>query len=78
MGESRQQKHTQHAPSMKMECDYLTGWIKKNKMFLIVHNAFRDMQHARMRRMRCRVGRGEGGADGEGERKRVGVGGGGD
>ena len=25
----RQQKHTQHAPSTKMECDYLYGWIKK-------------------------------------------------
>ena len=22
-------KHIQHAPSMKMECDYLYGWIKK-------------------------------------------------
>ena len=29
MGECRQQKHTQHAPSTKMECDYLNGWIKK-------------------------------------------------
>ena len=29
MGECWQQKHTQHAPSMKMECDYLNGWIKK-------------------------------------------------
>ena len=28
-GECRQQKHTQHAPSMKTECDYLNGWIKK-------------------------------------------------
>ena len=28
-GEYRQQKHTQHAPSMKTECDYLNGWIKK-------------------------------------------------
>ena len=28
-GECRQQKRTQHAPSMKMECDYLNGWIKK-------------------------------------------------
>ena len=30
MGECRQQKqkHTQHAPSMKTECDYLNGWIK--------------------------------------------------
>ena len=24
-----QQKHTQHAPSTKTECDYLNGWIKK-------------------------------------------------
>ena len=30
MGECRQQKHTQHAPSTKTECDYLNGWIKKN------------------------------------------------
>ena len=29
MGECWQQKHTQHAPSTKMECDYLNGWIKK-------------------------------------------------
>ena len=28
-GECRQQKHTQHAPSTKTECDYLNGWIKK-------------------------------------------------
>ena len=28
-GECQQQKHTQHAPSTKMECDYLSGWIKK-------------------------------------------------
>ena len=30
-GECRQQKHTQHAPSTKTECDYLNGWIKKKK-----------------------------------------------
>ena len=29
MGECRQQKHTQHAPTTKTECDYLNGWIKK-------------------------------------------------
>ena len=29
MGECRQQKHTQHAPSLKTECDYLNGWIEK-------------------------------------------------
>ena len=29
MGECRQQKHTQQAPSTKTECDYLNGWIKK-------------------------------------------------
>ena len=28
-GECRQQKHTQHAPSTKTECDYFNGWIKK-------------------------------------------------
>ena len=29
MGECWQQKHPQHAPSTKTECDYLNGWIKK-------------------------------------------------
>ena len=29
MGECRKLKHTQHAPSTKMEFDYLYGWIKK-------------------------------------------------
>ena len=29
MGECWQQEHTQYPPSMKMECDYLNGWIKK-------------------------------------------------
>ena len=28
-GECRQQKHTQHAPFTKTECDYLNGWITK-------------------------------------------------
>ena len=28
-GECHQQKHTQHAPSTKTECDYLNGWIEK-------------------------------------------------
>ena len=27
-GECQQQKHAQHAPSTKTECDYLIGWIK--------------------------------------------------
>ena len=31
MGECWQQKHIQHAPSMKTEYDYLYGWIKKKK-----------------------------------------------
>ena len=30
MGECWQQKHTQHAPSTKMECDYLSGWIRNS------------------------------------------------
>ena len=30
-GECRQQKHTQHAPSTKMECKYLCGWVIKKK-----------------------------------------------
>ena len=29
MGECLQQKHTQHAPSTKRECDYPTDWIFK-------------------------------------------------
>ena len=29
MGECWQQKHTEHAPTTKMECDYLNGWIEK-------------------------------------------------
>ena len=29
MGECQHQIHTQHAQSMKTECDYLNGWIKK-------------------------------------------------
>ena len=29
MGECWQQKHTQHALSMKKECNSLNGWIKK-------------------------------------------------
>ena len=28
MDECRQQKHTQHAPSMNMEYDYLYVWVK--------------------------------------------------
>ena len=28
-GVCHQQKHTQHAPSTKTECDYCYGWIKK-------------------------------------------------
>ena len=28
-GECRQQEHTQQAPSMRTECDYLSGWIEK-------------------------------------------------
>ena len=31
MGECGQQEHTQLAQSIKMECDYLNGWIKKKK-----------------------------------------------
>ena len=32
-GERQQQKHIQHAPSMKMECGYLYGWIKKQRSY---------------------------------------------
>ena len=30
-GECWQQKHTQHAPSLKTDCGYLNSWIKKNQ-----------------------------------------------
>ena len=30
-GECRQQKHAQHAPSTKMECDHLYVWINNKK-----------------------------------------------
>ena len=33
MGECWQQKHTQHAPSTKTECDYLYGWIEKQSHY---------------------------------------------
>ena len=32
MGECQQQKHTQHAPSMKTECDHFSGWINNGHM----------------------------------------------
>ena len=32
MGECWQEKHTQHAPSTKMECDYLNSWIKQQSL----------------------------------------------
>ena len=31
MGDCGQQKHTQHAPSTKTDCDYVNGLIKKKK-----------------------------------------------
>ena len=31
-GWMRQQKHTQHAPSTKMECDCLCGWIENGRI----------------------------------------------
>ena len=37
MGECRQQKHIQHAPSKKVECDYLYGWIKKQSQMQKSH-----------------------------------------
>ena len=30
-GNCRKQKHTQHAPSPRAECDYPCGWINKTK-----------------------------------------------
>ena len=36
MGECQQQKHTQHAPSMKTELDYLYGWNKKGHIHKIL------------------------------------------
>ena len=32
VGECRQQEHTQHAPSMKTECDCLFGWIRNGQI----------------------------------------------
>ena len=54
-GECRQQKHTQHAPSTKTECDYLNGWIKnghirKNLTQKVVNP--RDIAGERRRRRR--------------------------
>ena len=37
MGECQQQKHIQNAPFMKMECNYLYGWIKKKIVFKQSH-----------------------------------------
>ena len=33
MGECLQQKHNQHAPYTKTECDYFNGWIKTSHIF---------------------------------------------
>ena len=38
-GWMRQQKHTQYTPSVKTECYYLYGWIKKNKKRSHVHKS---------------------------------------
>ena len=54
-GEYRQQKHTQHAPSTKTECDYLNGWIKKRSHTQKSHSKMvnpRDIAGERRRRRR--------------------------
>ena len=54
-GECRQQKHTQHTPSTKTECDYLNGWIKKWSHTQISHPKMvnpRDIAGERRRRRR--------------------------
>ena len=57
-GECRQQKHTQHAPSTKTECDYLNGWIKKRSHTQKSHPKMvnpRDIAGERRRRSRRRM-----------------------
>ena len=57
MGECRQQKHTQHAPSTKTERDYLNGWIKKRSHTQKSHPKMvnpRDRAGERRRRRRRR------------------------
>ena len=51
MGECRQQKHTRHAPSKKMECDYLYGWIKQR--------SYAQKSHAKMVNPRDKAGNAE-------------------
>ena len=57
-GECRQQKHTQHAPSTKTECDYLNGWIRKWSHTQNSHPEMvnpRDIAGERRRRRRRRI-----------------------
>ena len=49
-----QQKHTQHASSMKTECDYLHGWIKKT----VTHRDTKK-SHQKMVNPRCIAGNAE-------------------
>ena len=46
MGEHWQQKHTQHAPSTKMECDYLYGWIEKGSHMTKFHQNWWTLESA--------------------------------
>ena len=40
----RQQKHTQHAPFTKTECDYLNVWIKKTVTYAKISPKSREPQ----------------------------------
>ena len=53
-GECWQQKHTQHAPSIKTECDCLNGWIKKVTYAKISPKMVNPRDIARERRRRRR------------------------
>ena len=49
-GECWQEKHTQHAPSTKTECDYLNGWIKKRSQMQKSHPRDLAGEHRRKRK----------------------------
>ena len=56
-GECRQQKHTQHAPSAKTECDYLNDWIKNGHIHKNLTKTVnpRDIAGERRRRIRMNL-----------------------
>ena len=54
--ESWQQKHTQHAPSTKTECDYLYYWIEKRSPTQKSHRKWWTQRYSWERRRRRRAG----------------------